>query len=192
MDRAEAGLLRRIFQSVEFGISTTTAFGNVLRALLRHTGISKSIVPIIPDEARTFGLDAFFRQIGIYSSKGQLYEPVDKASLLYYHEAKDGQILEEGISEAGSMASFIAAGTSYATHGVPTIPFYIYYSMFGLQACRRSILARGGHQGKRISARCDCRTHDAQWRRSATSGRSQPAACQHHCDVPALRPGVRL
>ena len=105
----------------------------MLSALLRHKGIGKNIVPIIPDEARTFGLDALFREIGIYSSKGQLYEPVDKESLLYYHEAKDGQILEEGITEAGSMASFIAAGTSYATHGVPMIPFYIYYSMFGLQ-----------------------------------------------------------
>jgi pyruvate dehydrogenase E1 component len=114
-------------------ISTTTAFGNVLRILLRQKGISRSIVPIIPDEARTFGLDAFFREIGIYSPKGQLYEPVDSNSLLYYHEAKDGQILEEGITEAGSMASFIASGTSYATHGVPTIPFYIYYSMFGPQ-----------------------------------------------------------
>jgi pyruvate dehydrogenase E1 component len=114
-------------------ISTTTAFGNVLRILLRQKGISRSIVPIIPDEARTFGLDAFFREIGIYSSKGQLYEPVDSNSLLYYHEAKDGQILEEGITEAGSMASFIASGTSYATHDVPTIPFYIYYSMFGPQ-----------------------------------------------------------
>ena len=114
-------------------ISTTTAFGNVLRILLRQKAISRNIVPIIPDEARTFGLDAFFREIGIYSSKGQLYEPVDKNSLLYYHEAKDGQILEEGITEAGSMASFIAAGTSYATHGVPMIPFYVYYSMFGPQ-----------------------------------------------------------
>jgi pyruvate dehydrogenase E1 component len=121
------------FKASNSEISTTTAFGNVLRVLLRHKGISRNIVPIIPDEARTFGLDAFFREIGIYSSKGQLYDPVDKESLLYYHEAKDGQILEEGISEAGSMASFIAAGTSYATHGVPTIPFYIYYSMFGLQ-----------------------------------------------------------
>jgi pyruvate dehydrogenase E1 component len=114
-------------------ISTTTAFGNVLRILLRQKGISRNIVPIIPDEARTFGLDAFFREIGIYSSKGQLYDPVDSESLLFYHEAKDGQILEEGITEAGSMASFIAAGTSYATHGVPMIPFYIYYSMFGPQ-----------------------------------------------------------
>jgi pyruvate dehydrogenase E1 component len=121
------------FKASNSEISSTSAFGNLLRTLLRHKGISRNIVPIIPDEARTFGLDAFFREIGIYSSKGQLYEPVDRESLLYYHEAKDGQILEEGISEAGSMASFIAAGTSYATHSIPTIPFYIYYSMFGLQ-----------------------------------------------------------
>jgi len=114
-------------------ISTTTAFGGLLRSLLRQKSISRNIVPIIPDEARTFGLDALFREIGIYSHKGQLYEPVDKESLLYYHEAKDGQILEEGITESGSMASLIAAGTSYATHGVPMIPFYIYYSMFGPQ-----------------------------------------------------------
>ena len=113
--------------------STTMAFVRMITILLRHKGISKNIVPIIPDEARTFGLDALFREIGIYSSKGQLYEPVDRESLLYYHEAKDGQILEEGITEAGSMASFIAAGTSYATHGVPMVPFYIYYSMFGPQ-----------------------------------------------------------
>jgi pyruvate dehydrogenase E1 component len=113
--------------------STTMAFVRLMTILLRHKGISKNIVPIIPDEARTFGLDALFREIGIYSSKGQLYDPVDSSSLLYYHEAKDGQILEEGITEAGSMASFIASGTSYATHGVPTIPFYIYYSMFGPQ-----------------------------------------------------------
>jgi pyruvate dehydrogenase E1 component len=114
-------------------VSTTTVFGTLLRILLRHKGVSRNLVPIIPDEARTFGLDALFKDIGIYSSKGQLYEPVDKESLLYYHEAKDGQILEEGITESGSMASFIAAATSYATHGVPMIPFYIYYSMFGPQ-----------------------------------------------------------
>ncbi len=133
LDVPKLDYFAEFFKPSNSEISTTTAFGNVLRVLLRHPGISRNIVPIIPDEARTFGLDAFFRQIGIYSHKGQLYEPVDKESLLYYHEAKDGQILEEGISEAGSMASFIAAGTSYATHGVPTIPFYIYYSMFGLQ-----------------------------------------------------------
>ncbi len=113
--------------------TTTGAFGRLLAALLRHKGVGKQIVPIIPDEARTFGLDALFKDIGIYSPKGQLYEPVDKESLLYYNETKKGQILEEGITEAGSMSSFIAAGTAYATHGVNMIPFYIYYSMFGFQ-----------------------------------------------------------
>ena len=113
--------------------STTMAFVRLASMLLRHKGVGRQVVPIIPDEARTFGLDALFKDIGIYSPKGQLYEPVDSKSLLYYHEAKDGQILEEGITEVGSIASFIAAGTSYATHGVPMIPFYIYYSMFGPQ-----------------------------------------------------------
>jgi pyruvate dehydrogenase E1 component len=114
-------------------VSTTMAFVRILNTLLRNKAIGRQVVPIIPDEARTFGLDALFREIGIYSSKGQLYEPVDVKSLLFYHEAKDGQILEEGITEAGSMSSFITAGTSYATHGKYTIPFYIYYSMFGPQ-----------------------------------------------------------
>ena len=113
--------------------STTKAFVLLISQLLRNKDIGRHIVPIIPDEARTFGMDGLFKEIGIYSSKGQLYEPVDKKSLLYYHEAKDGQILEEGISEAGAMSSFIAAGTSYASNGVPMIPFYTYYSMFGLQ-----------------------------------------------------------
>ena len=113
--------------------STTMAFVRILTKMLRHPGIGRRVVPIIPDEARTFGMDALFRQIGIYSPKGQLYEPVDRETLLYYQEAKDGQILEEGITEAGSMASFIAAGTSYATHQVSMLPFYIYYSMFGFQ-----------------------------------------------------------
>ena len=113
--------------------STTMAFVRLLSVLLRNQAIGRQIVPIIPDEARTFGMDALFKDIGIYSSKGQLYEPVDSKSLLYYHEAKDGQILEEGITEAGSMSSFIAAATSYATLGLPMVPFYIYYSMFGPQ-----------------------------------------------------------
>ena len=113
--------------------STTMAFVRLLSHLLRDKNVGKRIVPIIPDEARTFGLDALFREIGIYSHKGQLYEPVDSRSLLYYHEAKDGQILEEGITEAGSMSSFIAAGTAYASHATHLIPFFIYYSMFGFQ-----------------------------------------------------------
>src|SRR3989441_5126272 len=119
--------------SGKFELSTTMGFVRLLSLLTRNKAIGSRIVPIIPDEARTFGLDALFREIGIYSPKGQLYEPVDKKSLLYYNETKDGQILEEGITEAGSMASFIAAGTSYATHGRFMIPFYIYYSMFGFQ-----------------------------------------------------------
>ncbi|MGE5365133.1 MAG: pyruvate dehydrogenase (acetyl-transferring), homodimeric type [Bacteroidota bacterium] len=114
-------------------VSTTMVFVRILTKLLRDKEIGKLIVPIVPDEARTFGMETLFRQIGIYSHVGQLYEPVDKASLLYYKEAKDGQILEEGITEAGSMSSFITAGTAYSTHGVNMIPFFVYYSMFGFQ-----------------------------------------------------------
>ena len=114
-------------------VSTTMVFVRILTKLLKDKEVGKLIVPIVPDEARTFGMESLFRQIGIYSHKGQLYEPVDRDSLLYYKEAKNGQILEEGITEAGSMSSFIAAGTAYATHAVNTIPFFIYYSMFGFQ-----------------------------------------------------------
>src|SRR3954464_4250274 len=114
-------------------VSTTMGFVAILNKLLRSKEISRNIVPIIPDEARTFGMDAMFSQFGIYSHKGQLYEPVDKSGLSFYHEATDGQILEEGITEAGSMASFIAAGTAYANVGQMMMPFYIYYSMFGFQ-----------------------------------------------------------
>jgi pyruvate dehydrogenase E1 component len=114
-------------------VSTTMVFVRMLAKLLRDKNVGKLIVPIVPDEARTFGMEALFRQVGIYSSVGQLYEPVDMDTLLYYKEAKDGQILEEGITEAGSMCSLIAAGTAYANHGVNTIPFYTFYSMFGLQ-----------------------------------------------------------
>ncbi len=108
-------------------------FVRMLSKLLRDKEIGKLVVPIVPDEARTFGMESLFRAVGIYSHVGQMYEPVDMDTLLYYKEAKDGQILEEGITEAGSMSSFIAAGTAYATHGVNTIPFFIYYSMFGFQ-----------------------------------------------------------
>ncbi|HUU34796.1 MAG TPA: pyruvate dehydrogenase (acetyl-transferring), homodimeric type, partial [Vicinamibacterales bacterium] len=113
--------------------STTMVFVRMLSKLLRDETVGKLVVPIVPDEARTFGMEALFRQVGIYAHAGQLYEPVDRDTLLYYKEAEDGQILEEGINEAGSMSSFIAAGTAYATHGINTIPFYIFYSMFGLQ-----------------------------------------------------------
>jgi len=113
--------------------STTGAFGRALMALLKNKSIGRNIVPIIPDEARTFGMEGFFSQFGIYASTGQLYEPVDAGQLSYYREAKDGQILEEGINEAGAMSSFVAAGTAYSHLGISMVPFYIYYSMFGFQ-----------------------------------------------------------
>ena len=114
-------------------VATTMAFVTVMRKLMQDEEIGKLVVPIIPDESRTFGMEPLFRQFGIYSSRGQLYEPVDRDVIAYYKEAVDGQMLEEGITEAGSMSSFIAAGSAYATHGINTIPFFIYYSMFGLQ-----------------------------------------------------------
>jgi pyruvate dehydrogenase E1 component len=118
-------------------------FVKMLAKLLRDKEIGKLVVPIVPDEARTFGMESLFRAVGIYAHSGQLYEPVDMDTLLYYKEVKDGQILEEGITEAGSMSSFIAAGTAYATHGVNTIPFFIYYSMFGFQRIGDLIWAAG-------------------------------------------------
>ncbi len=127
--------------------STTSAFVACLKSLLK-SDLKKHIVPIIPDEARTFGMDSLFSQIGIYASQGQLYEPVDKDMVMYYKEAKDGQILEEGITEAGSMASFTAAGTAYANYGVPMIPFFVYYSMFGFQRVGDMIWAFADSRGK--------------------------------------------
>ena len=123
--------------------STTMVFVRILTQLLRDKKLGKMIVPIVPDEARTFGMEALFRQCGIYSHAGQLYEPVDSDSLLYYKESTDGQLLEEGITEAGSVSSFIAAGTSYANHGINMIPFFIYYSMFGFQRIGDLIWAAG-------------------------------------------------
>jgi len=124
-------------------ISTTMAFVRLLTLLTKNKDIGKNIVPIIPDEARTFGMDPLFRQLGIYAHSGQLYEPVDSDQFLYYKEAKNGQILEEGINEAGAISSFIAAGMSYSTHGTHMIPFYIYYSMFGFQRVWDFIWAAG-------------------------------------------------
>ncbi|HEU5302340.1 MAG TPA: pyruvate dehydrogenase (acetyl-transferring), homodimeric type [Acidimicrobiia bacterium] len=128
--------------------STTTAFARLLRNLLRDPGIGRRIVPIIPDEARTFGMDALFREVKIYAPGGQRYEPVDADLLLSYQEASDGQILEEGITEAGAMASFTAAGTSYATWGEPMVPFFIFYSMFGFQRVGDFIWSFGDQRGR--------------------------------------------
>ena len=131
------------FAGNERPVSTTMAFVSMLRKLLADPEVGRLIVPIVPDEARTFGMEGLFRQVGIYSATGQKYDPVDADALLYYKEAKDGQILEEGITEAGSIASFLAAGTAYATHGINTIPFFIYYSMFGMQRVGDFVWAAG-------------------------------------------------
>ncbi|MBI1902854.1 MAG: pyruvate dehydrogenase (acetyl-transferring), homodimeric type [Planctomycetia bacterium] len=139
--------------------SETFGFVRFLMKLLRDKEIGRYVVPIVPDESRTFGMEGLFRMIGIYSHAGQLYEPVDAKSLTFYKEAKDGQLLEEGITEAGSMASFIAAGTAYATHGVPMIPFFIFYSMFGFQRI-----------GDLIWAACDSRARG--FLLGATAGRT--------------------
>ncbi|HKJ66729.1 MAG TPA: pyruvate dehydrogenase (acetyl-transferring), homodimeric type [bacterium] len=129
-------------------VATTMAYVRILSKLLRDKEIGKYVVPIVPDEARTFGMEALFRQVGIYSHTGQLYEPVDADTLLYYKEAKDGQILEEGITESGSMSSFIAAGTAYSVHGINMIPFFTYYSMFGFQRIGDLIWAAGDSQAR--------------------------------------------
>jgi pyruvate dehydrogenase E1 component len=128
--------------------STTMVFVRLLAKLLADRGLGKRIVPIVPDEARTFGMEALFRQYGIYSHIGQLYEPVDSESLTYYREARDGQLIEEGITEAGALSSFAAAGTAYATHGVPTIPFFVFYSMFGFQRVGDLIYAAGDQRAR--------------------------------------------
>jgi pyruvate dehydrogenase E1 component len=124
-------------------ISTTMAFVRVLAALLRDKGLGKHVVPIVPDESRTFGMEGMFRQVGIYSPLGQRYQPQDAEQLMFYKEDASGQILEEGITEAGSISSFIAAGTSYSAHDVPMVPFYIYYSMFGYQRVGDLVWAAG-------------------------------------------------
>ena len=129
-------------------VSTTMVFTRILRNLIRDTELGPRIVPIIPDEARTFGMDPLFKEVGIYAALGQRYEPVDSDLVLSYREATDGQVLEEGITEAGSMASFQAAGTSYATHGHATIPFYIFYSMFGFQRTGDQMWAFGDARGR--------------------------------------------
>ena len=128
--------------------STTTAFARLIRKLLADPDVGPRVVPIIPDEARTFGLDALFSDVKIYAPFGQPYEPVDAGLLLSYREARDGRVLEEGITEAGSMASFTAAGTAYATWGEPLVPFFVFYSMFGFQRVGDLIWSFGDQRGR--------------------------------------------
>jgi pyruvate dehydrogenase E1 component len=130
-------------ESADREASTTMAIVRMLSKLLKDKSVGPRMVPIVPDEARTFGMESLFRQVGIYSHVGQRYEPVDRETLLYYKEATDGQILEEGITEAGSLCSFIAAGTAYATHGINMVPFFIFYSMFGFQRIGDLVWAAG-------------------------------------------------
>ncbi len=136
------------YEGSEREVSTTMVFVRLLTKLLGDKKLGDRIVPIVPDEARTFGMEALFRKCGIYAHAGQLYDPVDKELFLYYKEAQDGQILEEGITEAGSMASMMAAGTAYATHGIDMIPFFIFYSMFGFQRIGDLIWAFGDMRGR--------------------------------------------
>ena len=145
---ADAAFTELLAGSGKQAASTTTAFTRLLRALARTEGFGRRIVPIIPDEARTFGMDSLFKEFGIYASQGQKYEPVDHSLLLSYTETPDGQLLEEGITEAGGMASWIAAATSYATRGVPMVPFFIFYSMFGFQRVGDLIWQAADHRAK--------------------------------------------
>jgi pyruvate dehydrogenase E1 component len=152
-DRLKGETLPELFAEFHKGTegrkaSTTMAFVRMLSKMLRNKEIGELVVPIVPDEARTFGMESLFRQVGIYAHKGQLYEPVDMDTLLYYKEAKEGQILEEGITEAGSISSFIAAGTAYATHCINTIPFFIFYSMFGMQRIGDLVWAAGDSRAR--------------------------------------------
>jgi pyruvate dehydrogenase E1 component len=124
-------------------MSTTMAFVRMLSGLLKDRELGPRVVPIIADEARTFGMADLFRQVGIYSPLGQLYQPEDSTQISFYKEATNGQILEEGINEAGAIASWVAAGTSYSTNGLPMLPFYIFYSMFGFQRVGDLLWAAG-------------------------------------------------
>jgi len=161
-------------------MATTMAFVRLLAKLLRDPTIGRLIVPIVPDEARTFGMEALFRQVGIYSHVGQRYEPVDKETLLYYKEAINGQILEEGITEAGAMSSFIAAGTGYATHGVNTIPFFLFYSMFGFQRVGDLIWAAADSRARGFLLGCTAgRTTLAGEGLQHQDGHSHLLACPH-------------
>lgn len=144
----KSGYLEEFYEGTDREVSTTMVMVKMLSQLLKHEEIGARIVPIVPDEARTFGMESLFRQCGIYSHVGQVYEPVDAKMLLFYKEQKDGQILEEGITEAGSISSFIAAATSYVNHGIDMIPFFFFYSMFGFQRIGDLIWACGDMRGR--------------------------------------------
>ena len=154
-------------------MSTTMALVRMMTALLRDKNVAPRLVPIIPDEARTFGMEGFFQKIGIYAHEGQKYEPVDSEQLSSYREDKSGQVLEEGINESGAMSSWIAAGTSYTNHDIEMIPVYIFYSMFGFQRVGDLAWAAGDSQDKRFFNWSNSRKNHISWGRSSTPGWSQ-------------------
>jgi hypothetical protein len=203
---------QRLLESTgEREISTTMAFVQMLGTLVRDKAIGKHIVPIVPDESRTFGMEGMFRQLGIYSSVGQLYRPQDADQLMYYREDKTGQVLQEGINEGGAMSSWIVAATSYSTNNVPMIPFYIFYSMFGLQRVGDLAWLAGDMRARGFFARGHRRPHDAERGGASARGRPQSLAAvrfgdaspcrRRHCgharrrsyqrDLPGNRDGLR-
>ena len=173
-------------------ISTTMALVRMLTILVKDKNIGKHIVPIVPDEARTFGMEGMFRQIGIYSSVGQLYTPQDADQLMFYREDKQGQILEEGINEAGSLCSWLAAATAYSNHGVSMVPFYIFYSMFGFQRVGDFIWAAGDSQARGFLIGGTAGPHHARRRGLAASGRAQPTGRNHGAELRRLRSDLRV
>ena len=162
-------------------ISTTMAFVQILQVLIRDKNIGKHVVPIVPDESRTFGMEGMFRQLGIWNQQGQLYTPQDHDQLMFYKEDKHGQILQEGINEAGGMCDWIAAATSYSTHDVPMIPFYIFYSMFGFQRVGDLCWAAGDMRSRGFLLGGTAGPHDAQRRRTAARGWPLAPACRRRC-----------
>ena len=172
---------------------STTAWVScdLLQRLVKDKKIGKNIVPIVPDESRTFGMEGMFGEVGIYAHAGQLYEPVDSAELAYYKEATDGQILEEGITEAGSMSSFNAAATAYSAHGVSMIPFYIYYSMFGFQRIGDLIWAAADMRAKGFLIGGTAGRTTLNGEGLAAPRWSQPLECHGLPNCPPIRSSLR-
>ena len=173
-------------------VSTTMAFVRILNTLVRDKQIGRHVVPIVPDESRTFGMEGMFRQLGIFSQLGQLYQPEDREQLMFYKEDKKGQILQEGINEAGAFSSWIAAATAYATTASRCCPFYIFYSMFGFQRIGDLAWAAGRQPRARVPPRRHRRPDDAERRGPPARGRPQPRAGRDDPELPRLRPDLRL
>ena len=168
------------------------AFVRILNALVRDEALGPRIVPIVPDESRTFGMEGMFRQLGIFSQVGQLYEPEDAGDLMFYREDQHGQILQEGINEAGAFSSWIAAATAYANHGVTMVPFYIFYSMFGFQRVGDLAWAAGDSRARGFLIGSDVRADDAERRGPPARGRALAPPRGDDPELPRVRPDVRL